>query len=96
MEKSDDLINVFVPEICNKVKVSSVLNNLSSENGKQFLNDGSDETCWTSNQGKFQYIFACFDTKTTIKRIEITCSGGFCPKVFYFNNLMKLKFITVI
>ena len=31
MEKSDDLINVFVPEICNKVKVSSVLNNLSSE-----------------------------------------------------------------
>lgn len=95
MEKSENLENLFIPEIC-KVKVSSVLNNLSSENGKQFLNDGNDETCWTSNQGKFQYIFACYDSDVTIKKIEITCSGGFCPKVLNFIYFMKLKFITVI
>ncbi len=93
---SNDLINLFAPKICNKIKVSSILNNLSSENGKQFLNDGCEDTCWSSNQGKIQYIYACFDSKSIIKRIEITCSGGFCPKVNNFYNVMKLKFITVV
>ncbi len=80
--EANDFLNVFDAKICNKVKVSSVMNNLSSENGKQFLNDGRDDTCWSSAEGKFQYIFSCFDLKTKIKTIEITCSGGFCPRVF--------------
>lgn len=84
-----NLINVFNPKICNKFKVSSVMNNLSSENGKQFLNDGRDDTCWSSAEGKFQYIFACFDSLTKIQTIELTCSGGFCPRVFLIIYFMK-------
>ena len=80
-QNENELIDLFFHENSPKVKVSSVLNNLSSENGKQFLNDGNEETCWSSNQGNFQYIFAFFENKVKISRIEIVCSGGFCPKV---------------
>jgi len=70
------------------------MNNLSSENGKQFLNDGRDDTCWSSAEGKFQYIFACFEFPAKIKSLEITCSGGFCPRVFLIIYFMKWKFTT--
>ena len=78
----ENLENLFDLKMNPKVKVSTVMNNLSSENGKQFLNDGNDDTCWSSAEGNFQYIYMCFDSKSIIKNIEITCSGGFCPRVF--------------
>jgi hypothetical protein len=64
-----------------KVKVSSVQNNNSSEFGKQFMFDNNDDTSWYSDQGKFQYVFLFFDTPVEISKIELTGSGGFCPKV---------------
>lgn len=64
-----------------KLKVSTVLNNNTVENGKQNMLDGNEDTSWYSDQGKFQYIFICFDYPVYIKEIELTGSGGFCPKV---------------
>jgi hypothetical protein len=34
------------------------MENLSSENRKQFLNDRRDDTGWSSDEGKFQDIFS--------------------------------------
>ena len=39
----ENLENLFDLKMNPKVKVSTVMNNLSSENGKQFLNDGKDD-----------------------------------------------------
>jgi hypothetical protein len=64
-----------------KCKVSTVLNNNTADFGKQNMFDGLSDTSWYSDQAKFQYIFLFFDSPIKIKQIEITCSGGFCPKV---------------
>lgn len=64
-----------------RVKVSSVLNNNTTDNGKQLMFDGEEDTCWNSAQGQAQYIFICFDGVCSIKQIELTAQGGFCPKV---------------
>jgi hypothetical protein len=64
-----------------KVKVSSVQNNNSSQYGKQFMFDNNDDTAWYSEQGKFQYVMVFFPSPCNISKIELTGSGGFCPKV---------------
>lgn len=64
-----------------KVKVSSVYNSNSTQNGKQNMFDNNEDTSWYSDQGKIQYIFLCFDDPINISNIELTGSGGFCPKV---------------
>jgi hypothetical protein len=74
-----------------KVKVSSVFNNNTVDNGKQNMFDGNDDTSWYSDQGKFQYVFICFDNPGRIDRIEITGSGGFCPKVFKFIYVYEVE-----
>ncbi len=65
-----------------KCKVSTVLNSNTAEFGKQHMFDQLSDTSWYSDQAKFQYIFLFFDCPVRVKHIEITCSGGFCPKVF--------------
>ncbi len=72
-----------------KVKVSSVLNNNTVENGKDNMFDGNDDTSWYSNEGKFQYICLFFDKPSEVKEIQITSSGGFCPKVLTLFIFMK-------
>ncbi len=65
-----------------KCKVSTTLNGNVTEFGKQHMFDGQEDSSWYSDQAKFQYVFLFFDSPVQVERIEITCSGGFCPKVF--------------
>jgi hypothetical protein len=74
------------------VKVSTTLFNNTAEYGKQLMFDYKDDTCWNSAEGKMQYIFVVFDELTKISKIEITCQGGFCPKVFFSLIYMKLRY----
>ncbi len=75
----NELINLYDSKT--KVKVSTVFNNNSAEFGKQNMFDGNEDTSWYSDQAKFQYVFLFFDDPVNIHKIEITASGGFCPKV---------------
>ena len=68
-------------DISTKVKVSTVQNNNATEFGKQNMFDNNEDTAWYSDQGKFQYVFIFFDNPVEICSIELTASGGFCPKV---------------
>ena len=61
-------------------KVSSVLNKNNKEFGKQFLFDGSDETCWNSHQGKPQYIYLEFKEPVQINKVHMVFQGGFAGK----------------
>jgi hypothetical protein len=68
------------------VKVSTTLFNNTTEYGKQLMFDNKDDTCWNSAEGQLQYMFFVLDELREINRIELTCQGGFCPKVFKFLN----------
>jgi hypothetical protein len=88
MENTNPNINLI--DSTTKVKISSVQNNNTTDFGKQNMFDNNDDTSWYSEQGKFQYVFLFFDKPCEISRIELTGSGGFCPKVkFYFLIFMK-------
>ncbi|EGC36591.1 hypothetical protein DICPUDRAFT_31641 [Dictyostelium purpureum] len=64
-----------------KSKVSSVLNKNTKEYGKEFLFDGSDETCWNSHQGSPQSIVIQFaQENVTVKQVNIMFQGGFVGK----------------
>jgi hypothetical protein len=73
----------------NRIKISSVLSNNATEFGKHFMLDGNDDTCWNSDQGKFHYVFICFDQPYNVRQIQLTSSGGFCPKVLIQIIFMK-------
>lgn len=75
----DNLFNLI--DSNTKCKVSTVLNNNSSDFGKQNMFDNRSDTSWYSDQAKFQYVFLFFESPIEVREIEITCSGGFCPKV---------------
>jgi hypothetical protein len=68
------------------VKVSSTLFNNTTEYGKQLMFNNKDDTCWNSAEGQLQYIYLVLDNLTTVNRIELTCQGGFCPKVIIYIN----------
>ncbi|KAH8099443.1 galactose-binding like protein, partial [Cristinia sonorae] len=54
-----------------------VSSSLDKSVGKQFLTDGSPETCWTSTQGLPQFIQLTFRSPVIPKRASITFQGGF-------------------
>ncbi len=63
-------------------KVASVFLGNQKIYGKQFMFDGSDETCWSSEQGnKNINILVSFEKQFNVKYIEIVAQGGYCPKV---------------
>ncbi|KAJ3067798.1 Nuclear receptor 2C2-associated protein [Podochytrium sp. JEL0797] len=64
------------PSLC-KIKVSSTLNKDSKSFGKQYLIDGSLETCWNSDQGPSQWIILEFSTPTTSTHLSLMFQGGF-------------------
>jgi len=71
-------------------KVSNVFLANTKEYGKQFMFDGKDETCWSSEQGnKNINIQVCFEKNTSIKYCEIISQGGYCPKVYFILKFMK-------
>lgn len=65
-------------ELC-KISVSSVLDQNGKEYGKQFLNDGNEDTCWYSDQGNPQYIKLRFFEKQSFSKLklEVQFQGGF-------------------
>ncbi len=45
--------------------------------GKKYLIDGSQETCWNSDNGSPQWISMEFDQLENISKLFITFQGGF-------------------
>jgi hypothetical protein len=78
----DSISNLINSET--KCKVSTVLNNNNTEFGKHHMFDGLSDSSWYSDQAKFQYVFLFFEKPVNVKLIELTCSGGFCPKVLIY------------
>ncbi|RKO85584.1 galactose-binding domain-containing protein, partial [Blyttiomyces helicus] len=64
----------------NSQRVSSVLNRDAKAYGKKFLTDGSEETCWNSDQGSPQWISIELAKPATVTRIELMFQGGFAGK----------------
>lgn len=72
-----------------QLRVSSVLNKDTKQFGKQYMIDGTEETCWNSDQGSPQSVFIKFDDaeeiaqgkSLTIHAINIMFQGGFVGKV---------------
>ncbi|XP_014678117.1 PREDICTED: nuclear receptor 2C2-associated protein-like [Priapulus caudatus] len=63
-----------------RVSVSSVLNRNVKEFGKQFLIDGSDETCWNSDEGLPQWVLLRFLHPVLIARLCVRFQGGFAGR----------------
>ncbi|GJJ76075.1 hypothetical protein EMPS_08434 [Entomortierella parvispora] len=63
-----------------RIKVSSVLNRETTLYGKQFLTDGSDETCWNSEAGTPQFIVVDFGRDVVIESVLLMFQGGFVGK----------------
>ncbi|KAL0092493.1 galactose-binding domain-like protein [Phycomyces blakesleeanus] len=63
-----------------RIKVSSVLNRDTVSYGKQHLIDGSEETCWNSEQGLPQNILLDFGSPVEVQKIALTFQGGFVGK----------------
>ncbi|KAJ2079871.1 hypothetical protein H4R24_003470, partial [Coemansia sp. RSA 988] len=61
-------------------RVSSVLNRDTGSFGKQYLLDGSHETCWNSEQGTPQHILIEFKVPVVLDGVSIQFQGGFAGK----------------
>jgi len=48
------------------------LNKNSKEFGKQYMFDGSEETCWNSHQGSPQFVIFDFNSTVEIRQIKNT------------------------
>ncbi|KAI8148352.1 galactose-binding domain-like protein [Fennellomyces sp. T-0311] len=71
--------SLITPET--RIKVSSVLNRDTTTFGKQHLIDGSEETCWNSEQGLPQHILVDFGgSPVTVESVQFTFQGGFVGK----------------
>lgn len=69
-------------------KVSSVLNKDSKTYGKQYLFDGSEETCWNSDAGDLQWVIVKFEGIVSFSQIHLQFQGGFsCSQCTVFCNL---------
>lgn len=80
VESSNSVHNLLIKSNC-KIKVSSILDNNAKQFGSQFLIDGSEETCWSSGQGKSQTIQIDFIQKPKfIDSITLIVEEGFSPK----------------
>ncbi|CAG5111169.1 Oidioi.mRNA.OKI2018_I69.chr2.g5502.t1.cds [Oikopleura dioica] len=76
-----------------KISVSSVLDQNGKEYGKQFLNDGNEDTCWYSDQGNPQYIKLKFAEKQIVEekniekfKLKIQFQGGFAGQKCFFKT----------
>ncbi|XP_071540797.1 nuclear receptor 2C2-associated protein [Panulirus ornatus] len=59
-------------------RVSSVLGRNTRELGKQYLFDGSPETCWNSDQGTPQWVALRWKEPVAVTAITAQFQGGFC------------------
>uniref|UniRef100_A0A8C3NVS8 Nuclear receptor 2C2 associated protein n=1 Tax=Cyanoderma ruficeps TaxID=181631 RepID=A0A8C3NVS8_9PASS len=61
--------------------VSSVLNRDVRHFGKQHLFDGSEETCWNSDQGTSQWVTLEFPGPVKVSQLHIQFQGGFSSRL---------------
>jgi hypothetical protein len=66
--------------LAKSVRVSSVLDRNTAEFGKERMFDGSPETCWSSAQGRPQYMLLSFASPVSIAELDIQFQGGFSAK----------------
>lgn len=59
-----------------KHRVSSTLNR-SSDYASKHMFDGTDDTCWNSDQGTPQYVLIEFPTRVQVSRVGLMFQGGF-------------------
>ena len=61
-------------------RVSSTYGRDIKSYGKQYLIDGSDETCWNSDSGDIQWIDLKFSDSVSVAFIQLLFQGGFVGK----------------
>ncbi|NXR86444.1 NR2CA protein, partial [Hypocryptadius cinnamomeus] len=71
------------PLVCahTATRVSSVLNRDVKQFGKQHLFDGSEETCWNSDQGTSQWVTLDFPRPVKVSQLHIQFQGGFSSRL---------------
>ncbi|XP_063259619.1 nuclear receptor 2C2-associated protein isoform X4 [Prinia subflava] len=62
-------------------RVSSVLNRDVKHFGKQHLFDGSEETCWNSDQGTSQWVTLEFPSPVRVSQLQLQFQGGFSSRL---------------
>ncbi|GAU98134.1 hypothetical protein RvY_09316-2 [Ramazzottius varieornatus] len=78
---------MLIPE--DNIRVSSVLHGDSRQYGKQNMFDGSDETCWHSDQGPCQWVLVRFQQKIRLEELRIQFQGGFAARQIILKDLDK-------
>ncbi|KAI7868751.1 galactose-binding domain-like protein [Spinellus fusiger] len=74
------MTSLLSPDTRINLRVSSVLNRDNASFGKQHLLDGSEETCWNSEQGLPQNILLDFGSPVLAYTMALTFQGGFVGK----------------
>ncbi|GAB0200586.1 nuclear receptor 2C2-associated protein [Grus japonensis] len=71
------------PLICadTATRVSSVLNRDVKQFGKKHMFDGSEETCWNSDQGTCQWVTLDFPRTVKVSQLHIQFQGGFSSRL---------------
>ncbi|XP_071583902.1 nuclear receptor 2C2-associated protein [Heliangelus exortis] len=71
------------PLVCahTATRVSSVLNRDVKQFGKQHMFDGSEETCWNSDQGTCQWVTLDFPHPVKVSQLHIQFQGGFSSRL---------------
>ncbi|XP_065278293.1 nuclear receptor 2C2-associated protein [Emys orbicularis] len=71
------------PLICRETvsRVSSVLNRDAKQFGKKHMFDGSEETCWNSDQGSSQWVMLEFPQTVKVSQLQIQFQGGFASQL---------------
>ncbi|NWU73227.1 NR2CA protein, partial [Pterocles burchelli] len=62
-------------------RVSSVLNRDVKQFGKKRMFDGSEETCWNSDQGTCQWVTLDFPRTVRVSQLHIQFQGGFSSRL---------------
>ncbi|NWS20032.1 NR2CA protein, partial [Pachyramphus minor] len=68
-------------------RVSSVLKRDGKQFGKQHMFDGSEETCWISDQGTSQWVTLDFPHPVKVSQLHIQFHGGFSSQVCTLEGL---------
>lgn len=75
-------------------RVSSVLNKDSKTYGKQYLFDGSEETCWNSDAGDLQWVIVKFEGIVSFSQVSIATVSVifilYSMNVFIAHNLQYI------
>ncbi|NWI84811.1 NR2CA protein, partial [Pitta sordida] len=62
-------------------RVSSVLNRDVKQFGRQHMFDGSEETCWNSDQGTCQWVTLDFPRPVKVSQLHLQFQGGFSSRL---------------